>query len=236
MTPAVPCLHPPALAAIFDMDGLLVDSEPFWRSVEVGVFSELGVDITPLLGRGLTLGMRTDEVVAFFRSRLDWDGADDEEVTERIVDGIITAIWEEAELMPGALGAIDHFSGLGLKVALASSSTRPVIDAVIRRFDLGDRFQAVCSAADDELGKPHPAVFLRTAQLLGVEPSGCVVLEDSLNGCIAAKAARMRCIAVPAPRHFEDPRFAIADLKLSSLEEIGEDAVTELLGLEPAVR
>ncbi len=227
--------YPPARAAIFDMDGLLVDSEPFWRSVEVDVFSELGVDITPLLSRGLTLGMRTDEVVAFFRSRLDWGGTGDREVVARIVDGIVAAIWEETELLPGAVEAIDHLAGLGLKVALASGSTRPVIDAVLQRFELGDRFQAVCSAADDELGKPHPAVFMRTAELLEVDPPECVVLEDSLNGCIAAKAARMRCIAVPAPRHLDDPRFAIADLRLTSLEAIGDDAVAELLGLEPAV-
>ncbi|MHB1598508.1 MAG: hexitol phosphatase HxpB [Acidimicrobiales bacterium] len=232
MTSAPVAHYPPARAAIFDMDGLLVDSEPFWRSVEVDVFAALGVDITPLISRGLTMGMRVDEVVSFFRSRLPWEGADDDEVIARIVHGIVTAIWEEAELLPGAVAAVDFFVERGCATALASGSTPPVIDAVLERFGLAERFPVVCSAIDDRLGKPHPAIFLRTAEALGVDPLECVVLEDSLNGCVAAKAARMRAIAVPSPAYLEDPRFAIADLRLASLEQITALEVADLLGLE----
>ncbi len=232
MTSAPVTHYPPARAAIFDMDGLLVDSEPFWRSVEVDVFAALGVDITPLISQGLTMGMRVDEVVAFFRSRLPWEGPDDAEVIERIVDGIVSAIWEEATLLPGAVAAIDFFAGLGYATALASGSTPPVIDAVLQRFDLVERFPVVCSAIDDRLGKPHPAIFLRTAEALGVDPLECVVLEDSLNGCIAAKAARMRVIAVPSPAYQDDQRFAIADVRLPSLVDVGSPVVAEALGVD----
>ena len=232
MTSAPVTHYPPARAAIFDMDGLLVDSEPFWRSVEVDVFAALGVDITPLISQGLTMGMRVDEVVAFFRSRLPWEGPDDAAVIERIVDGIVSAIWEEATLLPGAVAAIDFFAGLGYATALASGSTPPVIDAVLQRFDLVERFPVVCSAIDDRLGKPHPAIFLRTAEALGVDPLECVVLEDSLNGCIAAKAARMRVIAVPSPAYQDDQRFAIADVRLPSLVDVGSPVVAEALGVD----
>lgn len=233
MTAAPVGRYPPARAVIFDMDGLLVDSEPFWRDVEIEVFREIGVDIRPLLGEGLTMGMRVDEVVAFFRSRLTFGAPADAVVVERIVEGIVDAIWKDAELLPGAREAIEHFAGRGLAVGLASGSTPPVIDAVLQRFDLADRFAVVCSATDDRLGKPHPAIFLRAAEALGVDALECVVLEDSLNGCVAAKAARMRVIAVRDARFADDVRFAIADLRLSSLRELATAEVDGLLGLAP---
>ncbi len=227
----MPLAHGGADAVIFDMDGLLVDSEPFWRRVEIGVFDAIGVDIRPLIGRGLTMGMRVDEVVAFFRSRLGFAGPADAELADRIVSGMVDAMNREAQLMPGALDALALCEQNGLKVALASGSTPPVIDAVLARFGLRERFAAVCSAAHVDLGKPHPAIFLRAAAKLGTDPSRCVVLEDSLNGCIAAKAARMGVIAVPDARHAGDPRFAIADLVLASLTELAGDLAGELLGL-----
>jgi mannitol-1-/sugar-/sorbitol-6-/2-deoxyglucose-6-phosphatase len=211
---------PPARAVIFDMDGLLIDSEPFWRSVEIAVFAGHGVDISPLLGRGLTMGMRVDEVVGFFRSRLGFTQPSDEALVIEIVAGIVERIHAEGRLMPGALEAIALCEAAGVPIALASGSTWPVIDAVLESTGLAGRFAVVSSAEDDVLGKPHPAILLRTAAALGVDPIECVVLEDSLNGCIAAKSARMRVIAVPDAAARDDPRFAIADLVLSSLNEL----------------
>lgn len=222
--------RPPASAAIFDMDGLLVDTEPTWRTVEVAVFDELGVDVRPLLGDGLTAGMRVDEVVAFFRERLGIAGSDDAAVVARIVDGVVAAIESGAELKPGAREALELMAARGLLVGLASGSGMAVIDAVLDRFGLRDRFTCVATALDDPLGKPNPAVLLRTAACLGVEPLECVVLEDSFNGCVAAKAARMRVIAVPEAHNREDARFVIADLRLGSLGELGGVDLDALLG------
>lgn len=223
--------HPAARAAIFDMDGLLVDTEPFWRDVEAGVFDALGADVRPLLAHGLTAGMRVDEVVAFFRERLGIAGDDDDAVSARIVTGVVAAIEAGATLKPGALDALDLLAGRGLTLALASGSGMAVIDAVLDRFGLRDRFAVVATALDDPLGKPNPAVFLRTAARLGVEPPECVVLEDSLNGCIAAKAARMRVIAVPEAHNRADGRFVIADLRLESLTELSSVDLDGLLGV-----
>lgn len=226
--------HPRARAAIFDMDGLLVDSEPYWKSVQLAVFDALGVDVRPLLGHGLTAGMGVGEVVAFCRDLVGWTGPEDWEVAGRIVDGVVASIEAGATLKPAALEALDVMASHGLVLALASGSGMAVIDAVLDRFDLRERFVFVASGLDDVLGKPHPAVFLRTAAALGVDPTECVVLEDSLNGCIAAKAARMRVIAVPEAHNLADPRYAIADLELSSLEELADGRVVALLGGDPA--
>lgn len=224
--------HRPRLAgAIFDMDGLLVDSEPFWRGAEAEVFDGLGVDIRPLLRRGETMGLRVDEAVAFL---IEASGARCRAIdatVQAVVAAVVTAIGSKATLLPGAQEALALFEGAGVPLVLASGSTPPVIDAVLERFGLRGRFEAVLSAADDLLGKPHPSIFLRAAGRLGVRCEQCVVLEDSLNGCIGAKAARMRVIAVPSRSDAADARFAIADLRLSSLLELTEAAALELLGL-----
>jgi beta-phosphoglucomutase-like phosphatase (HAD superfamily) len=122
--------------------------------------------------------------------------------------------------MPGVVAALDLFAGYGLGIGLASGSTPPVINAVMEKFNLTERFDVICSAADDRIGKPNPAIFLRAAASLEVEPAETLVIEDSLNGVIAAKAAMMRCVAVPHPDDAGDPRFSIADLLLASLDEL----------------
>ena len=227
---------PPAEAVVFDMDGLLVDTEQIWGRVQASIFDEIGVDIRPLLGSGLITGMRADEAVGLFRERLGFAGPSDAELGARIVEGVLAAIPGEARILPGALGALDFCARHGLAVALASGSVEPVIDAVLARFDLRDRFAVVVSAAEVELGKPHPAVLLVTAERLGVDPVRCVVVEDALNGCIAAKAARMRVVAVPEPGTEGDLRWVLADLVLSSLDEFPGSEVAGLLGLAPAGR
>ena len=111
-----------------------------------------------------------------------------------------------------------------LKVALASSSAYRVIRAVVERLGLADAFDLIYSAEEEEYGKPHPGVYLTTAHRLGVAPTRCLAVEDSLNGVLAAKAARMKCVAIPEAEARHDPRFAIADTVLDSLN--GFDAVT----------
>jgi len=105
------------------------------------------------------------------------------------------------------------------KIGLASSSPGRMIMALVKHFGIEHYFDVITSADVVELGKPHPAVFLHCAKDLGSEPMQCVVLEDSVNGMIAGKAARMKVIVVPDELHFDDPRFSVADAKLKSLED-----------------
>jgi sugar-phosphatase len=183
-------------AAIFDMDGLLVDSEPIWHDVEIDVFSRHGVPLT--VERCLeTKGMYLGDAVEHWFERYPWSGATRAEVAAEIVDAMARRLEAAVELKPGAMHALDFCRARGVVVAMASSSPRRLIDAVVRRFDLGARFAVVHSGEDEPVGKPDPAIFLTTARLLGVGPGACVVFEDSAAGVLAAIGAGMACVAVP---------------------------------------
>lgn len=203
-------------SAIFDMDGLLIDSEPLWRRAEVEVFASVGLTLTEAMCEATT-GLRIDEVVAHWHARAPWEGEAIDAVAARIVDRMIGLVTAEGVAQPGAHAAVDACARAGLTLALASSSPDRLIDATLTRLGLSERFAVRRSAQHESHGKPHPAVFLHTAEDLGVAPTRCLVFEDSLNGVLAAKAARMTCVAVP---EVDDPRFCIADLVLRSLEEV----------------
>jgi sugar-phosphatase len=222
----------PVRGMIFDMDGLLIDTGPAWRRVGDELFAALGVDISPLSSRGVVMGMRLQDASALLKEYAGFDVSDLTDLDTRVEQAMIAAVRSEVALKPGALEALDFCDRHGLSAALASGSTLPIIEAVLQRFDLSTRFRVVSSASDDGPGKPHPALFLRTAAALGLQPRDCAVLEDAVSGCIAGKAAGMRVIAVPDGPAIGDPRFAIADAELCSLEEIRAPRVLALLGLE----
>jgi mannitol-1-/sugar-/sorbitol-6-/2-deoxyglucose-6-phosphatase len=205
-------------AAIFDMDGLLVDTEPLWRKAEVEVFGALGVPLTDALAH-TTTGLRVDEVVAHWRARHPWAGTDDARVADDILDAVTALILREGRMLPGVLHALEQVQVAGLKVGLASSSPMRLIEAVLGHFVLRDHFQCWLSAEHEPFGKPHPAVYLRAATALAVPPTACIAFEDSFNGLLAAKSARMRCVLVPAPEARDDQRWGIADAVLDSLAD-----------------
>ena len=128
-------------------------------------------------------------------------------------------------MLKGVEDSLKLLRANGYKIGLASSSTKRMIDELVAHFGLTQYFDEITSADAVELGKPHPAVFMHCAQLLGSAPHECLVLEDSVNGMIAGKAARMKVIVVPDELHFDDPRFALADMKLKSLEQLDLDIV-----------
>jgi mannitol-1-/sugar-/sorbitol-6-/2-deoxyglucose-6-phosphatase len=203
-------------AVIFDMDGLLIDSEPFWRVAEVEVLSAVGVPIDDEKAR-LTTGLRTDEVVEHWFAQYPWEGPTRQEIAAQIVRGVIDLVRTRGEAMPGVGKVLEGFASAGYPLAIASSSASEVISAVLARLGIGDYFRVVQSAEHEPYGKPHPAVYIEAARRLGVMPTRCVAFEDSPNGVVAAKAARMRCIAVPDHALADDKRFLIADAVLPTL-------------------
>lgn len=208
------------LAAIFDMDGLLIDSEPLWDRAELDVLKSIGVDITRRNELPDTLGLRIDLVVELWYSRQPWNGPSREEVTARVIERAISLVEEERPLLPGVVEAVKLCKALDLKVGLASASPLHMLEKVLEMFDLRQYFDAIASAEHLPYSKPHPQVYLDAAAKLGVDPLCCVTLEDSVNGMIASKAARMRSIVVPADENFADPRWCLADVKLPSLVEL----------------
>lgn len=215
-------------AAVFDVDGVLIDSEPFWRESEMEVFGRNGLLLTEEECM-LTTGMRIQEVTRYWFDRRPWNGPAPEMLAEEILQGVIRRIRERGAAMPGLHGAIRFFRSHGLRLALASSSAMPLIDAVINRLELRPDFDAICSAEDELRGKPSPDVYLSAAARLGVTPEKCLAIEDSIAGVAAAKAAGMKCIAVPLPELRTDPRYSPADLILDSLTQINDGVVTSLI-------
>src|SRR5690606_2753389 len=128
----------------------------------------------------------------------------------------------------GVIQSLEMFKKNGFKIGLASSSPARMIGALVDHFGIREYFDEITSADVVSLGKPHPAVFMHCAEALGSRPIECVVLEDSVNGCISGKAARMKVIAIPDELHFDDPRFMIADAKLRSLESLDMEVVKRL--------
>nr|WP_024967905.1 hexitol phosphatase HxpB [Pantoea sp. IMH] len=210
----------PVLAAIFDMDGLLIDSEPLWDRAEMDIFSTLDVDLSRRSELPDTLGLRIDQVVRMWYETLPWKGPSQQEVTERIITRALNLVEETRPLLPGVESALKLCKAEGLKMGLASASPLHMLERVLAMFNLRDNFDAVVSAEALPYSKPHPQVYLNAAAQLGVDPLNCVTLEDSVNGMIATKAARMRSIAIPATEFASDPRWALADVKLSSLEAL----------------
>lgn len=216
-------------AVIFDMDGLLVDSEPLWVRAEIEIFGGVGVVLSEA-DCALTKGLRTDDVVRYWHERRGWSSHSCEDVEQRLIARVAELVRAEGRALPGVASAIAAARTLTSELALASSSPRPLIDAVLDRLELHGVFGVVQSAQTEPYGKPHPGIFLTTAKTLGVAPTECIVLEDSLTGVLAAKAARMTCIAVPDVFPDHDPRFVIADRVVASLEAVTADLLSDLAG------
>lgn len=209
-------------ALIFDMDGVLIDSEPLWRQAEIEVFRGLGLDLDEAMCRETT-GLRIDETVRFWYDRYPWIGPILSEVGERVVVRVCDLIRSSGRPVRGAVEVIERVRKLRVRTALASSSPSSVIRSVLRRLDLDGAFDAVCSAETEEFGKPHPAIYLTAARCLSISPAECVAVEDSVRGLMSARAAGIRCIALPALKDRGDPEFErLSDAVLDSLELANE--------------
>ncbi len=208
-------------ATLFDMDGLLIDSEILWHKAEVEIFGRLGVPISESKDRA-TKGMFVVEVVNYWYERYPWSGPSGEEVVMMLLERVGDLVEQEGRLLPGAHRALDLTSARG-PIALASSTPLALIYRCLDHFGLRERFASVHSAEFELYGKPHPGVFLTAAQSLGVRPQSCLVVEDSAAGVLAAKAGSMSVVAVPTHDDRLQPAFALADLVLESLEQLSPD-------------
>lgn len=200
------------------MDGVLIDSEPLWKIAEVEAFAKVGLDLTHTDCEE-TVGLRIDQVVEMWHQKVGWTNKTVKEVETDIVDILIREVSQKGEALPGVMNTLEMASKLDVKVGLATSSYERIIDAVVARLGIADFFEVMHSAEHEVHGKPHPAVFLNCADKLGVDPTKCLVIEDSFNGIIAAKAARMKVVAVPEKSHTIDTRLSIADAVLDSLND-----------------
>ncbi|MGD0883028.1 MAG: hexitol phosphatase HxpB [Acidimicrobiales bacterium] len=214
-------------AVVFDLDGLLIDSEPFWRRAEIEVFADVGLELTEQDVRQ-TMGLRIDDAVRHWWDRHPWEGRSRSEVEGAVTARVAELVEAEGEPMPGALAAIDLCRDLAIPMAVCSGSYATVIEAALDRLGISASMAAWHSAEWEPLGKPHPGAYLTTAAKLGVDPTACLAFEDSFNGAISAKAARMRVVAVPEPAVRDSTRWGFCDLVLGSLESFDEAALRAL--------
>ncbi|MFH0258543.1 hexitol phosphatase HxpB [Vibrio rumoiensis] len=214
-------------AAVFDMDGLMIDSEPYWQQAQLEVFPTVGVKIS-LQDTIDTTGIRIDQIVEQYYRQQPWETHTCEEVCDMILNRVIELVKEHKPMMPGLFHALETCQQAGLKVALASSSPMVLIQATLDALELDGVFEAVLSAEGLPYGKPHPEVYLNAAAALEVSPLDCVALEDSFTGLLAAKSAQMKTIVIPEASQSEQARFVIADYKLASLEAVTSELLQAL--------
>lgn len=212
---------------IFDMDGLLIDSEPLWGEAMKEVFDGMDIHLTPQ-HYAQTTGLRTSEVVDHWYHVFKWKSKSALEVTDEILDNVTDKILKQGVAMKGLKYILEFFKEKEFKMGLASSSPMKLIQKILTQLDIRSYFDAIHSAEHEDYGKPHPAVYLACAAELDSLPIECLVFEDSVNGLIAAKAARMKVVVVPEVHRRDDPRYVLADLKLDSLDEFGEDELERL--------
>lgn len=206
-------------AVIFDMDGVLIDSEPLWKIAMEAVFSELGSTLQKSDFQK-TVGLRIDEVIHFWNLHESWGIENEEAIQEKIISKMEELIAANAQPLPGVIETLIFLKSKGLKIGLATSSSSRLIRIVLKELIIADFFDFTHSAETEDYGKPHPAVYLTVAQKLGVPPTNCLVIEDSLNGVISGLAAKMKVVCIPEKTHFPNPKLALADFKFETMSEM----------------
>jgi HAD superfamily hydrolase (TIGR01509 family) len=210
-------------AVVFDLDGLLLDTEQVWDEVREALTRERG-------GRwhdgaqADMMGMSSTEWSRYMHDELGL-AEPPEELNRLVVERMQERYADKLPLIDGAVDAVRRLAERW-PLGLASSSNRPLIDLVLREMGVAPLFTATVSSEEVERGKPAPDVYLEAARRLGVRPEDAVAVEDSANGIRAARAAGMRVIAIPNA-HFPPPPEALADadVVLTSLDELTVDAV-----------
>lgn len=206
---------------IFDMDGLLIDSEPFWQEAGIETLEQYNTALT-LEQYHLTTGLRTKEWIDYWWRHFGISPEFAQAAEETILRKAIEKIGAKATPMPGLEHIFSFFKGKSFKIGLATSSPLALVDVVVDKLGIRHYLNAVASAGHLPFGKPHPQVYMDCAEALNVSPLQCICFEDSFNGLIAAKAARMKCVIIPTPEQFNLAKWGAADLKLNSLLEFSD--------------
>ena len=209
-------------AVIFDMDGVLIDSEPLWKIAMSDVFASLGSTLTAHDFQR-TVGLRIDQVVEYWNHEDQWGIDDTHSVVNQILDRMVVLIAENPYPLPGVIDTLDYLSKTDIKIGLATSSPQRLIDAVLKYLNIAPYFDAVHSAEFERYGKPHPDVYLKTAESLAVKPNKCLVIEDSLNGVISGKAAMMSVVCIPEKTHVPNPKLIVADYHFDNMGDFLSD-------------
>jgi sugar-phosphatase len=217
----------PINTVIFDMDGVLIDSEPFWE--EAGKETLANFDIILNAEQYMsTTGLRTREWIDWWFTYFNIDKRFAREAEISIVTKAIEKINDHAVTMPGVDYILQFFAERNFTIGLATSSPVALIDVVTEKLRIKNLIKAFSSAEELPHSKPHPQVYLNCAEKLNVSALECVCFEDSFNGMISAKAARMKCVVIPAPSQRHLPYWSAANCQLDSFYAFDENVLQQL--------
>lgn len=213
-------------AVIFDMDGLLIDTEPTWTLVDQRFLDGYGKTYLPI-DKSRFMGSGVREFIKFIKKRFSLFENEEKLLSERM--GIFQSLVNEnLKLMPGAENLLQEFSKNGYLLAMATGNTRQMMDLMTENLKIRKYFNVTVSSDEVPHGKPAPDIFLEAARRLDIKPKECLVLEDAINGVVAAKAAGMRAIAVCDQRYNKPESFTEADMVVGSLKEINSELIKQL--------
>ncbi len=212
---------------IFDMDGVLIDSEPCWEEAGKETLALYDIALTPAQYM-LTTGLRTREWIDWWFTYFNIDKRFSREAEKSIVTKAIEKIREDALVMPGVDYIFQFFEERNFTIGLATSSPTLLIDVVTEKLQIRKYIKAYSSAEDLPHSKPHPQVYLNCAEKLNASPLSCICFEDSFNGMISARAARMKCVVVPAPAQQHFAFWSAANYKIESFCAFDDKVLEQL--------
>lgn len=213
-------------AVIFDMDGVLIDSEPQWKVAMENVFKSVGLEMARKDFQK-TVGLRIDEVITFWNHHKKLRIQDEKAVEDAIIDQMIVLVRESPIPLKGVNETLAYLKKSNIKIGLATSSPYRLLNAVLSALKIDEYFDFVHSAEKESHGKPHPVVYISAARALSVNPSKCLVIEDSLNGVISGKAAKMDVVCIPEKTHEPNSKLNVADYLFDDMAEMLYDIKNE---------
>ena len=212
-------MSPPFQAVIFDLDGVLADSEPWWNQIDARLLAEHGISYRGEYHRNV-LGVSYQLAVEFYKSTFHLS-APVEELMRRRGEIATDFFANHVGLFPSAKTTLEHLAEMKLPLAVATSSVSASARPFLERTGIRNLFDVVVAGDEVERGKPYPDIYLQTAKELRISPETCLVIEDALAGVAAAKAANMRVAAIPDTRFVNTQEYEKeADFVLGSLSEI----------------
>jgi len=212
-------------AVIFDMDGVMIDSEPIWFKVDNALIKKFGAP-KDIDYRAKILGVTAKVAIKTLRSLFDLKGATSKIIKTRFK--IVKKLFRErVKLNSGALQLFKNLNQEGYALAVASSAPIDIINIILTKFKIKKYFKVVVAGHNLKRSKPHPDIFLKAAKKLMIIPDNCLVIEDALSGELAAKRAGMKCIIV-RHKYNQDIKFKLANKVVKSLKEINLKIIENL--------